>query len=71
MVIKREKFQVFLTIQESSSLINPPEPNIDPVAKPPSLKIHKSTVFSISRFKIKSAGKMVLKILLVLMLSMV
>jgi hypothetical protein len=37
MVIKREKFHVS-NINVSLYTMNPPDPNIDPVAKPPSLK---------------------------------
>jgi hypothetical protein len=52
MMIKRAKFQVFLTIQEVSlHIIKPPDPNIDPVKASRHSTIRKSLDDPAAAFK--------------------
>jgi hypothetical protein len=59
-MIKRAKFQVLRTTRSVIIYNEPPEPSIDPVANPPSLKdsyvIKRSSPLAV--LYIKSAGKM-------------
>jgi hypothetical protein len=60
-MIKRAKFQVLRTMQEVSLYtMKPPEPSIDPVAKHRHLRIHIKRSSPLAVLYIKSAGKMVL-----------
>jgi hypothetical protein len=72
MMIKRE-IPYYVRYKKCQYTMKPPEPNIDPVAKPPSLNdsyvIKRSSPLAV--LYIKSAGKWVLMNLQVLMLSMV